>query len=245
MKLTLNSYLVVGASSGCQLYGSLRTYESRHDKTNRLCVRLAKTQISLGIRPVWSESSLSAWRKLRSLATHWAQAKTLIRLGDSDRWVHIILLVLSYRGSYISICNKTLCDRICVQGSLSLTWSQCFLHHFTFWSCERCYFDAAIMFVEISFEKQNKTTTTKNKNKKKTKKKTNKKTTTNKQTNKQKTHTKKKQTKKKSKTKQNNMLIPHSESYYEIIIYVLVDSYVVTRFCRVAWLQALSLAKVK
>ena len=30
----------------------------------------AKTQISLGIRPVWSESSLSAWRKLGSLATH-------------------------------------------------------------------------------------------------------------------------------------------------------------------------------
>ena len=29
-------------------------------------VRPAKTQISLGIRPVWSESSLSAWRKLGS-----------------------------------------------------------------------------------------------------------------------------------------------------------------------------------
>ena len=32
-------------------------------------VRPAKTQISLGFRPVWSESSLSAWRKLGSLAT--------------------------------------------------------------------------------------------------------------------------------------------------------------------------------
>ena len=30
----------------------------------------AKTQTSLGIRPVWSESSLLAWRKLGSLATH-------------------------------------------------------------------------------------------------------------------------------------------------------------------------------
>ena len=30
----------------------------------------AKIQISLGIRPVWSESLLSAWRKLGSLATH-------------------------------------------------------------------------------------------------------------------------------------------------------------------------------
>ena len=32
----------------------------RHDKTNKMSVRLAKTHISLGIRPVWSESSLCA-----------------------------------------------------------------------------------------------------------------------------------------------------------------------------------------
>ena len=31
-------------------------YELRHDKTNKMSVRQAKTQISLGIRPVWSES---------------------------------------------------------------------------------------------------------------------------------------------------------------------------------------------
>ena len=29
-------------------------YEPRHDKTNKMSVRPAKTQISLGIRPVWS-----------------------------------------------------------------------------------------------------------------------------------------------------------------------------------------------
>ena len=34
-------------------------YELQHDKTNKLSVHPAKTQISLGIRPVWSESSLS------------------------------------------------------------------------------------------------------------------------------------------------------------------------------------------
>ena len=38
----------------------------------------AKTQISLGLHLVWSESSLSAWRKLRSSATHWAHCE------DSD-----------------------------------------------------------------------------------------------------------------------------------------------------------------
>ena len=34
--------------------------EPRHDKTNKMSVRLAKTQISLSIRPVWSESSQCA-----------------------------------------------------------------------------------------------------------------------------------------------------------------------------------------
>ena len=33
-------------------------HEPRHDKTNNVAVRPAKTQISLGIRPVWSETSL-------------------------------------------------------------------------------------------------------------------------------------------------------------------------------------------
>ena len=32
--------------------------EPRHDKTNKVTLRPAKTQISRGIRPVWSESSL-------------------------------------------------------------------------------------------------------------------------------------------------------------------------------------------
>ena len=51
----------------------------------------AKTQISLGIHPVWSESSLSAWRKLGSLSTHWVQAKTLIRLGGCPGWPESLL----------------------------------------------------------------------------------------------------------------------------------------------------------
>ena len=44
------------------VYSSLNgtRYEPRHDKTNKVTVRPAKTQISLGIRPVWSESSLCA-----------------------------------------------------------------------------------------------------------------------------------------------------------------------------------------
>ena len=36
------------------------TYEPRHDTINKMSLRPAKTQISLGIRPVWSESLLCA-----------------------------------------------------------------------------------------------------------------------------------------------------------------------------------------
>ena len=44
--------------------------EPRYDKTNKMAVCPAKTRIRLGIRPVWSASSLSTWRNLGSLATH-------------------------------------------------------------------------------------------------------------------------------------------------------------------------------
>ena len=52
-------------------------------------VRPAKTQISLDIRPGWSESSLSAWRQLGSLATHWAHSEVPGQTGRMPRpiWV--------------------------------------------------------------------------------------------------------------------------------------------------------------
>ena len=57
-------------------------------------VRPAKTQISLGIHPVWSASSLSAWRKLGSLATHWAHSEDWsdYAIAQADLrlcWVHM------------------------------------------------------------------------------------------------------------------------------------------------------------
>ena len=65
----------------------------------------AKTPISLGIRPVWSESSLCAWRNLGSLATHWAHGEDSDQTGRMPRliWVFagrtLISLVLSWGGS--------------------------------------------------------------------------------------------------------------------------------------------------
>ena len=59
-----------------------------------MTVRPAKTQTSLRIRPVWSESSLSAWRKLGSLATYWAHSE------DSDQTDSDSQADLSLRWAY-------------------------------------------------------------------------------------------------------------------------------------------------
>ena len=40
----------------CAIQKKKKSFEPRHDKTNKMSVRPAKTQISLGICPVWSES---------------------------------------------------------------------------------------------------------------------------------------------------------------------------------------------
>ena len=57
-------------------------------------VRPAKILISLGIRPVWSESSMSAWWKLGSLATHWVHSEDWAFVGRT-----LTLFVLSRGGS--------------------------------------------------------------------------------------------------------------------------------------------------
>ena len=85
-------------------------YEPPHDKTNKMACApsedLDQTG-SLGIRPVWSESLLSTWTKLGSLATHWAHSKDSDQTGWMPRliWVFtgrtVTLLVLSRCGSYI------------------------------------------------------------------------------------------------------------------------------------------------
>ena len=84
-------------------------------KPTKWHVRPAKTQTSLGIHPVLSESLLSAWRKLGSLATHWADREDSDQTGQMSRLVWVftghkdILLVLSWGGSYAN--NKRKADQ--------------------------------------------------------------------------------------------------------------------------------------
>ena len=53
------------------------TTEPPHDKTNKVSVRPAKTQFSLGIHPVWSESSL---------CTQWVAKDQSFLHADSEDW---------------------------------------------------------------------------------------------------------------------------------------------------------------
>ena len=67
--------------------------------------KCAKTQISLGIRPVWAESSLSTGRNIGSVTTHWTHSEDSDQTGRMPRliWVFagaVILLVLSWGGSH-------------------------------------------------------------------------------------------------------------------------------------------------
>ena len=92
-------------------------------------MRPVKTQFSLGIHQVGSESSLSAWRKLGSLAIHWVHSE------DSDqhwadaqadlslRWVrheaaHIVLVLVDKR-----IPVQTFIYLICTLSNNILRWT--------------------------------------------------------------------------------------------------------------------------
>ena len=60
-------------------------FEPRHDKTNKVSVCPAKTQISLGIRPVWSVFAVRSMGSQGPKLSSCAQRR-LIRLGECPGW---------------------------------------------------------------------------------------------------------------------------------------------------------------
>ena len=88
-------------------------FEPPHVKTNKMTVHPAKTSVSLGIHPVWSESSLCAqWVAKDPIFLH-ADSEDSDQTGWMPRliwvfaWHTVILLVLSWGGSII---NKIIQD---------------------------------------------------------------------------------------------------------------------------------------
>ena len=72
-------------------YLSVETYETPHDKTNKMTVRPAKTQISLGIRSVWSESSLCAHWVAKDLTFLHADCEDSYNTGRMPRLIWIFV----------------------------------------------------------------------------------------------------------------------------------------------------------
>ena len=81
-------------------------FEPPHDKTNKVTVHPAKTQISVGICPVWSEPSLCAQWVAKDPSFLHADSKDSDQTGWMPRliWVFpgrtVILLVLSWHSSF-------------------------------------------------------------------------------------------------------------------------------------------------
>ena len=87
-------------------------YLSRNMTKSTKWLRPAKTQISRVICPVWSESSLSTWRNLGSLATYWTYSKDWLDWADTQadlslRWAHthFVGFLMSCLLCYCYICN--------------------------------------------------------------------------------------------------------------------------------------------
>ena len=88
--------------------------ELPRDKTNKVTVHPAKTQISLGIRPVWSESSLCAqWVAKDPMFLH-ADSEDSDLTGQMPRLIWVFagrtahLLVLSWGSSNVQLASRRL-----------------------------------------------------------------------------------------------------------------------------------------
>ena len=102
-----NFYCIVQLYLKGKRYASrLRIIEPPRDKTDKMTVRPAKTQISLGIRPVWSESLLSAQWVAKDPSFLHAESEDSDQTGRMPRLIWVFagctttLLVLSRGGSY-------------------------------------------------------------------------------------------------------------------------------------------------
>ena len=89
-------------------------------------VRPAKTQISLDTRPVWSESSLSAWRNIGPLTTYWAHSEDADQNGRMPRLIWVFagctdhLLVLSW----ITLCFSSNSSYLQMQDTELVLWGR-------------------------------------------------------------------------------------------------------------------------
>ena len=88
-------------------------------------MRPAKTLISLGIRPVWSKLSLSTWRRLGSLATHWTHSEDSDQTGRMPRLIWVFAGRTCHFVGFIMrrlILHTLLCPFSLPLGDMSWLW---------------------------------------------------------------------------------------------------------------------------
>ena len=127
---------------GRQSWSTCFTYmwaASWQNQQNDLCAQ--RRQISLGIHPVWSESSLSAWRKLGSLATYWAHSED----SDQTGWMSTLIWVFAgCKGHFVSFVvqcyflsffSSTWCHGLAASYDCGTLW----IFHLTFCNIDRLF----------------------------------------------------------------------------------------------------------
>ena len=104
-------------------------FEPPRDKTNQVSVRPAKTQISLGIRPVWSESSLCVQWVAKDPSFLHADSEDSDQIGRMPRLIWVFagrtttLLVLTWGGPFC--CSLQLVVKTCPMAAwvLHVEWN--------------------------------------------------------------------------------------------------------------------------
>ena len=71
-------------------------YEPPHDKTNIMTVRPAKTQINLGVRPVWAASSLCAQWVVKDPSFLHADSEDSDQTGRMPRLIRVFAGHMSF-----------------------------------------------------------------------------------------------------------------------------------------------------
>ena len=92
--------------------------EPRHDKTNKMSVRPAKTQTSLGIRPVWSESSMCVHCVAKYSSFLHADSEDWSDWSDAQadpslRWAHTHFVGFVMSRLRLQIPGSTIVDVCC------------------------------------------------------------------------------------------------------------------------------------
>ena len=102
---------------------SIINMSRRMTKPTKWPMRQLKIRVSLGIRPIWSVSLLSAWRSIGSVATHWAHSEDWSDRADAQadlslHWAHSSFCWFCHAAAHILYC-------LLYRGSSATHWVQC------------------------------------------------------------------------------------------------------------------------